>query len=101
MADPDCPFCKIVAGEIPTTKVYEDEATLAFQDLKPQAQTHVLVVPKQHFRDLPALAADPAAAAAYLAGVRRTAETLQLSDYRTVFNTGAKVGQSVWHVHGH
>jgi histidine triad (HIT) family protein len=101
MADPDCPFCKIVAGEIPATKVYEDEATVAFQDLNPQAPTHVLVVPREHFRDLPALAADPAAATGYFAGIRGVAETLQLSDFRTVFNTGAGVGQSVWHLHGH
>jgi histidine triad (HIT) family protein len=101
MADPDCPFCKIVAGEIPATKVYEDDAALAFQDLNPQAPTHVLVVPKEHYRDLPALAAEPAAAAAYLAAVRGVAEALGLTDFRTVFNTGAAVGQSVWHVHGH
>ena len=101
MADPDCPFCKIVAGDIPATKVYEDDATLAFQDLNPQAPTHVLVVPKEHFRDLPAIAADGAAAAAYLAGIRGAAESLGLADYRTVLNTGAGVGQSVWHVHAH
>src|SRR5689334_19365846 len=101
MADADCLFCKIIAGGIPATKVYEDDATLAFQDVNPQAPTHVLVVPKEHFRDLPAIAADASAAAAYLAGIAKTADTLGLADFRTVFNTGARVGQSVWHVHAH
>jgi len=101
MADPHCLFCKIVTGEIPATRVYEDDAVLAFEDLNPQAPTHVLVVPKQHHRDLPAVAADPGAVAGYLAGIRATAEALELTDFRTVFNTGAGVGQSVWHVHAH
>ncbi len=101
MADADCPFCKIVAGDVPAKKVYEDDAVVAFEDMNPQAPTHVLVVPKQHLRDLPAVAADPRAVAGYLAGIRATAESLGLTEFRTVFNTGAGVGQSVWHVHAH
>ncbi|MGX7680646.1 histidine triad nucleotide-binding protein [Jatrophihabitans sp. DSM 45814] len=99
--NPDCLFCKIVAGEIPATIVYDDAGTLAFADLNPQAPTHVLVVPKQHFVDLTDLAADPVAAATMLGGIRGTVTALGVTAYRTVFNTGAAVGQSVFHVHAH
>jgi histidine triad (HIT) family protein len=97
----DCLFCGIVAGDVPATTVYEDQHAPAFVDTNPQAPTHVLVIPKQHFADLPAIAADAAAAAGYLAGVRGYAEQEGLTDFRTVFNTGAGVGQSVFHVHAH
>jgi histidine triad (HIT) family protein len=97
----DCLFCKIVAGEIPATRVYEDANAFAFADLNPQAPTHVLVVPKRHFRDLPDLATDADASAGLLAGIRTVAEQEGLTDFRTVLNTGAGVGQSVFHVHAH
>jgi histidine triad (HIT) family protein len=97
----DCVFCKIVAGEIPATKVYEDEHSFAFEDTNPQASTHVLVVPKKHYRDLPDIATDPAAAAGLLAGIKGLAEQQGLVDFRTVFNTGSGVGQTVFHVHAH
>jgi histidine triad (HIT) family protein len=97
----DCLFCKIVAGEIPSTKVYEDAYTYAFADTNPQASTHVLVVPRQHFTDLADIAGDPEASAAYLAGIRGLVQQQGLQDFRTVFNTGAAVGQSVFHVHAH
>ena len=97
----DCLFCKIVAGEIPSTTVYDDDHTVAFADTNPQAPTHVLVVPKRHFRDLPDLATEPEWAAGLLAGIAGLARQEQLSDFRTVFNTGAAVGQTVFHVHAH
>jgi histidine triad (HIT) family protein len=97
----DCLFCKIVAGEIPSTKVYEDEQAYAFADTNPQAPTHVLVVPKRHYADLADLATDPEAAAGLVAGIRGLAGQEGLSEYRTVFNTGAGVGQTVFHVHAH
>jgi histidine triad (HIT) family protein len=100
MAD-DCLFCKIVAGQIPATAVYQDDHTFAFADLNPQAPTHVLVVPKQHFADLVELSQDAAAAAAVLNGIRATAAACDLSEFRTVFNTGAQAGQTVFHVHAH
>jgi histidine triad (HIT) family protein len=100
MAD-DCIFCKIVAGEIEASRVYEDDDTVAFVDLNPQAPTHILVIPKRHFADLPALSHDREAAAALLAGIRAVAEQEGLSAFRTVLNTGAEVGQSVFHVHAH
>jgi histidine triad (HIT) family protein len=97
----DCPFCKIVAGEIPATVVLEDPDWLAFEDLDPKAPVHVLVVPKRHFVDIGELGSDPAAAAAVVAGVGAVARHLELPAYRTVFNTGAGAGQSVFHVHAH
>src|SRR5690348_2252703 len=97
----DCLFCKIVAGEIPSTKVYEDEHTYAFRDLNPQAPVHVLVVPRAHYVDIADLGQDAAASAGLIAGIRGLAAQENLSDFRTVFNTGAGVGQSVFHVHAH
>jgi histidine triad (HIT) family protein len=98
---PDCLFCKIVSGEIPSTRVYEDEHSLAFADTNPQAPLHVLVVPKKHFTDIVDLGKDAEAGAGLLAGIRGLAEQEGLTDFRTVFNTGAAVGQSVFHVHAH
>src|ERR1700742_5127669 len=69
MAD-DCLFCKIIAGEIPSTKVYEDDHAFAFEDLNPQAPTHVLVVPREHFTDIADLGRDAAASAGLVAGIR-------------------------------
>jgi histidine triad (HIT) family protein len=97
----DCLFCGIVAGDVPATVVYSDEHTVAFTDLNPQAPTHVLVVTRVHVADVVELAAEPALAAALLAAVRNTAGELGLSDFRTVFNTGASAGQTVFHVHAH
>jgi histidine triad (HIT) family protein len=97
----DCPFCKIVAREIPATVVLEDADWLAFEDLDPKAPVHVLVVPKRHLADIGELGSDPAAAAALVAGIGAVARQLELPAYRTVFNTGAGAGQSVFHVHAH
>ncbi len=97
----DCLFCKIVAGEIPATKAYEDAHTFGFRDINPQAETHVLLVPKKHYADLPDLATDPETAAGFVAGIRGFAAQAGLTDFRTVFNTGAGVGQTVFHVHAH
>jgi histidine triad (HIT) family protein len=97
----DCVFCKIVAGEIPSTKVYEDEHCYAFADNNPQAPTHVLVVTRKHLTDIADAGGDAEAAAGLLAGIRGLAEQENLRDFRTVFNTGAGVGQTVFHVHAH
>jgi histidine triad (HIT) family protein len=101
MADPDCIFCKIVAGDIPSSVVYEDEHTVAFQDTNPQAPTHVLVVPREHFSDIGDISGDAGAAAAFLAGIRGVVAQEGLADYRVVCNTGAEAGQSVFHLHAH
>ena len=97
----DCLFCKIVAGDVPATVVYSDEHVVAFNDLNPQAPTHVLVVPLGHFTDLADLGRDPAAAGGFVAGIRGFTESAGLEAFRTVFNTGAAVGQSVFHTHAH
>lgn len=101
MADPDCLFCKIVAGEIASTRVYSDEHSYAFEDVNPQAPTHVLVVPREHVADIAALGRDAATSGHLLAGISGVAQQLGLEHFRTVFNTGAQVGQSVFHVHAH
>ncbi len=101
MADPNCVFCKIVAGDIPAAKVYQDGYTVAFQDTNPQAPVHLLIVPREHFTDLGDIAGDAAASGGFLAGIRGLAAQEGLTDYRTVCNTGAEAGQSVFHLHAH
>jgi histidine triad (HIT) family protein len=100
--DADCLFCKIAGGQIPADVVRETEHMLAFRDISPQAPTHVLVVPREHHRDVASLAA---AAPATLAELVRTAAAVAAGEgieaYRLVFNTGEQAGQSVFHVHGH
>jgi histidine triad (HIT) family protein len=101
--DPDCLFCQIAAGQTPAQVVWEDEQVAAFRDIDPQAPTHVLVVPKDHHRDIRALAAaDPDALQALMSAVNAVAEQEGIGEgYRLVFNTGGEAGQSVFHVHGH
>jgi histidine triad (HIT) family protein len=100
----DCLFCKIIAGEIPADKVFETERTFAFRDIHPQASTHVVVVPKEHYPDAAAMAhADPALAGAVIAAAGEIAalDGVAESGYRLVFNTGPDANQTVFHVHLH
>ena len=100
----DCLFCKIVAGDIPATKVHESEATLAFRDINPQAKVHVLVVPKAHHEDAAALAAaDPRLLAEVIATAAEVAKLEGMAEpgYRLVFNTGEHAGRTVFHAHLH
>jgi len=100
----DCLFCRMVTGEMPADIVADDERTLAFRDINPQAPVHVLVIPKQHHPDVATLAAsDPQTLAALHALAVRVAadEGVAEAGWRLVFNTGAGAGQSVFHVHGH
>jgi histidine triad (HIT) family protein len=100
----DCLFCKIVTGDVPATKVAESDRSLSFRDINPQAPTHVLVIPKDHYPDLAALAAaDPDLLAEVAAQAHQAAEADGLSGagYRVVFNTGREAGQTVFHVHAH
>ncbi|WP_245597201.1 histidine triad nucleotide-binding protein [Jiangella gansuensis] len=100
--DPDCLFCKIVAGAVPATVVLETRRTLAFRDISPQAPTHVLVIPRDHHRDVAELAdASPETLAELVDTARAVAADEGIDAYRLVFNTGAQAGQSVFHVHGH
>lgn len=99
----DCVFCRIVAGDVPSTTVAETDRTLAFRDLAPAAPVHVLVVPKEHHADLAALSdADPALLADLWAAAVAVARQEGLDGgYRLVVNTGADGGQTVFHVHVH
>ncbi|MCH0565426.1 MULTISPECIES: histidine triad nucleotide-binding protein [unclassified Streptomyces] len=98
----DCLFCKIVAGTIPATIVRETETTVAFRDINPQAPTHVLVIPKAHYRNAAELAAHaPELAADVLRESGSVADEDKLDSYRVVFNTGSGAGQTVWHAHAH
>ena len=102
MTDPDCLFCKIVAGDIPAEVVVETDRAVAFRDLSPQAPTHVLVVPRDHHPNAAALAASDAAVTAHLVEVAAQVVGQEgLEDYRLVFNTGPDAGQTVFHVHLH
>ena len=99
----NCLFCKIIAGEIPSTKVYEDETILAFRDIAPQAPTHVLVVPKTHIEDCNGITAENSAVIAHIFEVIpeiAKAEGL-VNGYRVATNTGADSGQTVPHLHFH
>jgi histidine triad (HIT) family protein len=102
-ADPECLFCKIVAGDVPATVVHESDTTLAFRDLQPQAPTHVLVIPRSHYPNAAALAqGEPATAAHLFDAAREIAEAEGLDEgYRLVFNTGPDAHQTVFHVHMH
>ena len=101
--DPDCIFCKIVAGEIPAKKAYEDDEVLAFHDIRPQAPVHLLVIPKAHVATLyDAGAAHIPALGKMLAVAGRLATEGGAADgFRTIVNTGRVGHQEVYHVHMH
>lgn len=99
----NCLFCKIVAGEIPSTKVYEDETVLAFRDIAPQTPTHILVIPKAHIASVAEINADNSGVVAHIFEViAKVAEAEGLADgYRVVSNCGDHAGQTVHHLHFH
>jgi histidine triad (HIT) family protein len=97
----DCLFCKVAAGEIPASQRYADEHVVAFDDINPQAPTHVLVIPRVHVMNILELADQADLAGHFIAGIKATVELLGLADFRTVMNTGADAGQSVFHLHAH
>lgn len=99
----DCLFCKIIAGEIPSNKLYEDDTVLAFYDIDPQAPVHFLVVPKRHIASPAAITEDDAALIGHIyAVIAKLASELSLDNgYRVVANCGADGGQSVGHLHFH
>jgi histidine triad (HIT) family protein len=99
----DCLFCKIIAGEIPSKRVFEDEHVFAFHDIDPKAPTHVLIVPKKHIRGLKEASAEDVeiVGRCHLVAAQ-IARQLSIEDgYRTVLNVGPKAGQSVFHLHVH
>jgi len=99
----DCLFCKIIAGEIPSTKVYEDESVYAFRDINPQAPTHILVIPKLHLGSVNEISEENSAVVAHIFQVIpqiAAAEGL-VNGYRVVSNCGSDAGQTVHHLHFH
>ena len=104
MAEQNCLFCRIVAGEVPADIVYQDERCVAFRDINPQAPVHVLVIPRDHTESLDeATQRDETMLGHLLRAAARVANEQGLSEngYRTVINTGAGAGQSVFHLHLH
>ena len=103
MSTEDCLFCKIVSGEVPAKIVRDGDRALAFRDINPQAPTHVLVVTKEHYPNVAALAADEATLAELIREAHQVAVGEGIADtgYRVVFNTGSQAGQTVFHVHAH
>jgi len=99
----DCLFCAIIAGEIPGTKVYEDELCYAFRDINPQAPTHVLVVPKEHIASVNAVTEANSSVVAHIFEVipKIAAAEGLTGGYRTVSNCGDDAGQTVHHLHFH
>ncbi|MFP5345564.1 MAG: histidine triad nucleotide-binding protein [Actinomycetes bacterium] len=100
--NPDCLFCKIVAGELPAEVVATTDRVLAFRDVNPQAPLHVLVIPRSHHADVASLAhADGDTLAELVTVGARIAADEQDGEFRLVFNTGPQAGQTVFHTHGH
>ena len=99
----NCLFCKIAAGTIPSTKVYEDEKILAFRDIAPMAPTHILVIPKEHIPSVDGITAENSALVAHIfATIPAIAKAEKLEKgYRVVSNCGPDAGQTVHHLHFH
>lgn len=99
----DCLFCKIIEGKIPSKKVYEDDRVFAFEDINPQAPTHVLIIPKKHIVGLKEATPADAEILGYmqLVAAKLGRERDIENGYRTVYNVGPGAGQSVFHIHLH
>ena len=98
----DCLFCNIIAGEIPSSKVYEDDVCFAFNDIAPQAPTHFLVIPKAHIASCGEITPENSAVVAHCFEViSKVTRDLGIEEFRVVSNCGASAGQSVFHLHFH
>jgi len=98
----DCLFCKIIAGEIPCNKVYEDDQVLAFHDIAPKAETHILVIPKSHIVNLMDVNTDQWESVTHvLKTIKHIADEQELEGYRVIANNGEQGGQEVFHMHWH
>lgn len=98
----DCLFCKIIAGEIPSNKIYEDDLCYAFYDIAPQAPTHFLVIPKAHISSAAAVTAENSAVVGHIFEViAKLTKDLGVESFRVVSNIGEQAGQSVFHLHFH
>ena len=103
MSDPDCLFCKIVAGEMPATRVYEDERTIAFMDINPGTRGHLLVIPREHAKDLLEIDPEDLAACAKAAQTMaaRVTDRLDADGVNLINSCGAQAWQTVFHFHMH
>lgn len=99
----DCLFCRIMRGELPAKKIYEDKETFVFEDIRPQAPTHVLIVPKKHIEGLDKASAEDAEiiGKCHLVAAQIARDRGIEDGYRTVYNVGPGAGQSVFHLHLH
>ena len=99
----DCLFCKIINGDIPSSKVYEDDTVFAFRDIEPQAPVHILIIPKIHIKSAAEITPENSSVVAHIFEVAATiAESEGLTDgYRIVNNCGDSAGQTVKHLHFH
>lgn len=98
----DCLFCKIISGEIPSNKLYEDDLCYAFYDIDPQAPIHFLVIPKMHIAAVSEINDDNVNITGHLlAVIAKLTKELECTDYRIVSNIGESAGQSVFHLHFH
>lgn len=100
----DCLFCKIISGDIPSNKAYEDEKVLAFYDIAPQAPVHILIIPKEHIGSAQELSTDNNELLGHMFAIARklaSEKGLDCSGYRLVTNVGDDAGQSVKHLHLH
>jgi len=99
----DCIFCKIINGEIPTTKVYEDDSVIAFNDINPQAKVHVLVLPKIHIESADFITSDNSDyVKSVFEAIPKIAQKLDIKDnYQIINNCGEKAGQTIKHLHFH
>ena len=102
-SDPNCLFCKIVAGQIPANKAYEDQEVLAFHDIRPQAPVHLLVIPKEHIANLYDARPEHVPALGKLLAVagRLARESGAANGFRTIINNGEVGHQEVYHLHMH
>ena len=104
MSDPDCLFCKIIAGDIPADIIYESDTAIAFRDINPRAPTHVLIVPREHIATINDINPEQEAIVGSLFSVARAIAAQEgISDdgYRAVMNCNAAAGQTVFHLHLH
>ena len=100
----DCIFCKIISGEIPSQKLYQDELVTAFRDIHPVAPTHVLIIPNKHIPSVNEVTPEDEAMLGHLYSVARqlaVQEGIQEQGYRLIVNTGPHAGQDVYHLHLH
>ena len=101
-SEENCIFCKIVDGQIPSQKVYEDDKVLAFKDIHPMAKVHVFIMPKKHFENVEEISSsDPDLLAHIVDVAAKIAKEKYNGSYRLVFNTGLDAGQTVFHAHAH